>query len=115
MGKNGNSERLFSWAPKSLQTVTAAMEIKDTCSLKKSYDKPSKQVKKQRHQFADKSSEVKAMVFLVLMYGCESWIIKKAECQRINAFELWCQRRLLRVQWTAKRSNQSIPKDIDPE
>ena len=58
---------------------------------------------------------VKAMVFPVLMYGCESWTIKKAECQRINAFELWCWRRLLRVQWTVKRSNQSILKQINPE
>ena len=57
---------------------------------------------------------VKAMVFPVVMYGCESWTIKKAECQRIDAFELWCQRRLLRVPWTARRSNQSILKEISP-
>ena len=55
---------------------------------------------------------VKAMVFPVVMYGCESWPIKKAECHRIDAFELWCWRRLLRVPWTARRSNQSILKDI---
>ena len=58
---------------------------------------------------------VKAMVFPVVMYGCESWTIKKTECQRIDAFELWCWRRLLRVPWTARRSNQSILKEIDPE
>ena len=58
---------------------------------------------------------VKAMVFPVVMYGCESWTIKKAECRRIDAFELWCWRRLLRVPWTARRSNQSILKDISPE
>ena len=58
---------------------------------------------------------VKADVFLVVMYGCESWTIKKAECQRIDAFELWCWRRLLRVSWTARRSNQSILKEISPE
>ena len=58
---------------------------------------------------------VKAMVFPVFMYGCESWTIKKAECQRIDAFELWCWRRLLRVPWTARRSNHSILKDISPE
>ena len=58
---------------------------------------------------------VKALVFLVVMYGCESWTIKKAEHQRINAFELWCWRRLLRVPWTARRSNQSIIKEISPE
>ena len=57
---------------------------------------------------------VKAMVFAVVMYGCESWTIKKAECQRIHAFELWCWRRLLRVPWTARRSKQSILKDISP-
>ena len=58
---------------------------------------------------------VKAIVFPVVMYGCESWIIKKAECQRINAFELWCWRRLLRDSWIARRSNQSILKEISPE
>ena len=58
---------------------------------------------------------VTAIVFLVLMYGCESWTIKKAECRRIDAFELWCWRRLLRVPWTARRSNQSIVKEISPE
>ena len=58
---------------------------------------------------------VKAMVFPVVMYGCESWTIKKAECQRIDAFELWCWRRLLRIPWTARRSNQSILKEINPE
>ena len=58
---------------------------------------------------------VKAMVFPVVTYGCESWTIKKAECRRIDAFELWCWRRLLRVPWTARRSNQSILKEISPE
>ena len=57
---------------------------------------------------------VKAMVFPVVMYGCESWVVKKAECWRIDAFELWCWRRLLRVPWTARRSNQSILKEICP-
>ena len=58
---------------------------------------------------------VKAMVFPIVMYGCESWTIKKAKHRRINAFELWCRRRLLRVPWTARRSNQSILKEISPE
>ena len=58
---------------------------------------------------------VKAMVFPVVMYGCESWTIKKAECRRIDAFELWCWRRLLKVPWTARRSNQSILKEISTE
>ena len=57
---------------------------------------------------------VKAMVFPVVMYGCESWSVKKAECRRIDAFELWCWRKLLRVPWTARRSNQSILKEINP-
>ena len=62
-----------------------------------------------------KVSLVKAMVFSVVMYGCESWTIKKAECRRIDDFELWCWRRLLRVPWTARRANQSILKKISPE
>ena len=62
-----------------------------------------------------KACQIKAMVFPVVMYGCDSWTIKKAECQRIDAFELWCWRRLLRVPWTARRSNQSILKEISPE
>ena len=61
------------------------------------------------------SHKIKAMVFPVVMYGCESWTIKAAECWRIDAFELWCWRRLLRVPWTARRANQSILKDINPE
>ena len=58
---------------------------------------------------------IKAMVFPVVMYGCERWTVKKAECQRIDAFELWCWRRLLRVPWTTRRSNQSVVKEISPE
>ena len=64
---------------------------------KKSYDHSRQHIKKQRHYFANKAHLVKPMVFLVDMYGCESWTIRKAECQRINAFELWCWRRLLKV------------------
>ena len=58
---------------------------------------------------------VKAMVFPIVMYGCESWTIKKAECQRIDTFKLWCWRRLLKVPWTARRSNQSVSREINPE
>ena len=58
---------------------------------------------------------VKVIIFPIVMYGCESWTIKKAECRRVDAFELWCWRRLLRVPWTARRSNQSILKEISPE
>ena len=68
----------------------------------------------QRYYFAIKVHLVKAMVFPVVMYGCESWTVKKAERRRINAFELWCWRRLLRVPWTARRSNQSILKEMSP-
>ena len=83
--------------------------------MKKSYDQPRQHIKKQRHRFAEtKVSIVKAMVFPVVMYRCESWTIKKAEHQRIDAFELWCWRRLLRVLSTARRLNQSILK-ITPE
>ena len=79
---------------------------------KKSYDQPRQHIKKQRHYFVNKDLLVKAMVFPVAMYGCESWTVKKAESQRIDAFELWCWRRLLRVPWTARISNQSILKEI---
>ena len=72
-------------------------EIKTLAPWKKSYDQPRQHIKKQRHCFTKKVCLVKAMVFPVVMYGCESWTIKKAECQRIDAFELWCWRRLLRV------------------
>ena len=82
---------------------------------KESYDQPRQHVKKQRHYFATKVHLVKAIVSPVVMYGCESWTIKKAECQRIDAFELWCWTRLLRVPWSARRSNQSILKEINSE
>ena len=82
---------------------------------KKSYDQPRQRIKKQRHCFADKIRLVKAMVFPVVRYGCESWTTKKAECQRIDAFELWCWRKPLRMPWTARRSNHSILKEISPE
>ena len=81
--------------------------------LEESYDQPRQHIKKQRYYFVNKFRLVKAMVFPVVMYGCESWTIKKAEHQRIDAFELWCWR-LLRVPWTERRSNQSILKEISP-
>ena len=77
-----------------------------------SYDQHRQHIKKQRHYFANK---VKAMFFLGVKYRCESWTIKKAEHWRIDAFEIWCWRRLLRVPWTARRSNQCILKEISPE
>ena len=82
---------------------------------KKSYDKPRLILKSRDLILPTKILLVKAMVFLVVMYGCESWTIKKAQCQRIDAFELWCWRRLLRVPGTAKRSKKSILKEISPE
>ena len=72
-------------------------------------------IKKQRHYFANKHPSSQGYGFSVVMYGCESWTIKKAEHRRTDAFELWCWRRLLRVPWTARRSNQSILKEISPE
>ena len=81
---------------------------------KESYDQPRQHIKKQKHYFASKGCLVKAIVFPVVMYGCESWTVKKAECQKIDAFELWCWRRLLPVPWTARRSNQFILKQISP-
>ena len=106
---------LFFWAPKSLQMVTAAMKLKTLTPWKESYDQSRQHIKKQRHFLPTKVHLVKAMVFLVVMYGYESWTVKKAECWRIDAFELWCWRRLLRVPWTARRSNQSVLKEINPE
>ena len=82
---------------------------------KKNYDKPRQHIQKQRHHFAYKGHIVKAMVFPGVMHGCESWTIKKVEHQRIDAFKLWCWRRLLRVPWTERRSNQSILKEINSE
>ena len=82
---------------------------------KKSYDQPRQHIKKQRHYFANKIHLVKAMVFLVVMYGCERWTIKKAEHRKTDVFELWCWKRLLRVPWPVRRSNQSILKEIIPE
>ena len=82
--------------------------------MKKSYDQPRQHIKNRDITLPTKVCLVKAMVFPVVMYGCESWTIKKAEFRRIDAFELWCWRRLLRVLWTARRSNQSILKQISP-
>ena len=81
----------------------------------KSYDKPRQHIKNRNVTLPSKVHIVKTIGFPVVMYGCESWTIKKAEYQRIDAFELWCRRRLFRVPWTARRSNQSILKEINPE
>ena len=78
-------------------------------------DQPRQHIKKQRHYFANKGPSSQSYVFQVVMYECGSWTIKKAKCRRIDAFELWCWRRPLRVPWTARRSNQSILNEISPE
>jgi len=91
------------------------MKLKDAGSLEEAMTNPDSILKSRDISLPTKVHLVKAMVFPVVMYGCESWTIKKAEHRRIDAFELWCWRRLLRVPWTARRSNQSILKEISPE
>ena len=114
MGNCGNHVRLyFGEAPKSLQMVTAAMKLKDHLLLRRKVMTNLDSILKSRDiTLSTKVYLVKGMVFPVVMYGCESWSIKKAECQGIDAFELWYWRRLLRVPCTASRSNQSILKEI---
>ena len=87
------------WAPNSLQMVTAAMKLKDACSLEEKLTNLDSILKSRQITLPTKVRLVKAMVFPVVMYGCEIWTIKKADCRRIDAFELWCWRRLLRVSW----------------
>ena len=94
--------------------VTAAMKLKDTSSLEEVMTNLDSIFKSRDITLPTKVRLVKAMVFPVVMYGCESWTVKKAERRRIDAFELWCWRRLLSVPWTARRSNQSILKEISP-
>ena len=97
---------IFFLALKSLKMVIAAMKLKDTYAM----TNLDSILKSRDITLPTKVHLVKAMVFLVIMYGCESWTVKKAEHQRMDAFELWCWRRLLRVPWTARRSTQSILK-----
>ena len=114
MGKQWKQcQTLFFWSPKSLQMVIVAMKLKDVYSLEVTTNLDS--IFKSRDvTLPIKVHLVKAMVFPVVMYECESWTVKKAERRRIYAFEVWCWRRLLRVPWTARRSNQSILKEISP-
>ena len=116
MGKQWKQwQTSFFCAPKSLQMVTAAMKLKDACSLEQKLWPNLDNILKSRDiTLPTKVHIVKAIVFPIVIYKCESWTIKKAECQRIDAFSLWCWRRLLRVPWTARRSNQSILKEISP-
>ena len=91
------------------------MKLKAACFLEENYDQSRQYIKKQKHYLPTKVHLVKTMIFPVVMYGCENLTINKADCQRTDAFELWCWRRLLRVPWTARRSNQYIQKEISPE
>ena len=117
MGKQWKQcQTLFFGAPKSLQMVTAAMKLKRCLLLGRKVLTNLDSIFKSRDiTLPTKVRLVKAMVFPVVMHGCESWTVKKAECRRIDGFELWCWRRLLRVPWTARRSNQSILKEISPQ
>ena len=110
-------QTLFSLAPKSLQMVTVTMKLNKRRLLlgRKVKTNLDSILKSRDITLPTKVRLVKAMFFPVVMYGCESWTIKKAERQSIDGFELWCWRRLLRVHWTARRSNQSILKAINPE
>ena len=108
-------EDLFFWAPKSLQMVTAAMKLKMLTPWKKRYVNLDSTLKSRDITLPTKVLLVKGIVFPGVIYGCESWSIKKAKHRRIDPFELWYWRRLLRVPWTARRSNQSILKEISLE
>ena len=115
MGKQWKQcQTLFFWAPKSLQMVTAAMKLRCLLLGRKVMTNLDSIFKSRDITLPTKVHLVKAMVFPVVMYGCESWTVKKAEHRRIDAFKLWCWRRLLRIPWTARRSNQSILKEISP-
>ena len=112
----GNSERLYFGGLKITADGDCNHEIKRCLLLgRKARTNLDSILKNRDITLPTKVHLVKAMIFPVVMYGCESWTIKKADCQRIDAFELWCWRRLLRVPWTARRSYQSILKEISPE
>ena len=117
MGKQWKQwQTLFSWAPKSDADGDYSHEIKRCLLLgRKAMTNLDSTLKSRDITLLTKLHLVKAMVFPVVMYGCESWTIKRAKHRRIDAFELWCWRRLLRVPWTARSSNQSILKEISPE
>ena len=111
-GRNINN---FRYADDATLMAESKEELKMLTPWKKSYDQPRQHIKKQRHYFANKVPSSQGYGFPVVMYGCESWTIMKAEHRRIDAFELWCWRRLFGVPWTPRRSNQSILKEISPE
>ena len=112
---NGNSDRLYFLWHQNHSVGDCSHEIKRCLLLgRKAMTNLDSILKSRDITLPTKVHLVKAMVFPVVMYGCESWTIKKAECPRTDTFELWCWRRLLRVPWTARRSNQSILKEISP-
>ena len=117
-GDNGNSERLYFFGEEGFKIIAdgdCSHEVKRHLLLgRKVMTNPDSILKSRNITLSTKVRLVKAVVFPVVMYGCESWTIKKAERQKIDAFKLWCWRRLLRVPWTARRSNQSILKEISP-
>ena len=108
-------ETSFWGAPKSLQMVTAAMKLRHLLLGRKVMTNLDSVLKSRDITLPTKVHLVKAMVFQVVMYGCKSWTIKKGEHQRIDTFELWCWRRLLRVPWSSRSSHQSVLKEISPE
>ena len=115
-GNNGNNDRVYFGGSKITADGDCSHEIRRLLLLgRKAMTNLNSILKSRDITLPIKVHLVKAMVFLVCMYGCESWIIKIAERQRIDAFELWCWRRLLRIPWIARRSNQSILKVISPE
>ena len=115
-GNNGNSDGLYFLSSKITADGDCSQEIKRCLFIgRKAMTNLDTILKSRDITLPTKVRLVKAMVFPVVMYGCESWTLKKAERQRIDAFELWCWRRLLRVLWPARRSNQSILKEISPE
>ena len=116
-GKSRSSDRFsLTGLQKSLQTVTVPVKLEDACFLEGKPRQTLDSITKSKDiTLLRKVCIVKAMVFPVIMYGCESWTIKKAEHQRIDAFEFWCWRTLLRIPWTTRRSNQSILKEINPD
>ena len=115
-GNNGSSDRLYFLGFQNDYYGYCSHEIKRCLLLgRKAMTNLDNILKSTNITLPTKVHTVKAMVFPVVMYGCESWAEKKVECQRTDAFELWCWRRLLRVPWTARRSNQSVLKEIHPE
>ena len=106
---------LFSWTPKAPWTVTVAMKLKRLTLGRKAMTHLDSMLKSRDITWPRKLHTIKAMVFPVVMYRCKSWTVKETECQRTDAFELWCWIRLLSVPWTARRSNQSILKEINPD